>query len=63
MNEYKNIKTPTELLKYMDNIKYGFTDNEGKNYGSWNEEEFEKEVFNKWFLSSPERLIKVKHVK
>lgn len=61
MNEYQNIKTPAELLKYMDNIQYGFTDKEGKNYGSWNEEEFEKEVFNKWFLSSPERLIKVKH--
>lgn len=59
MKQYEEINTPEELLQFMDNIKYGFTDEEGKNYGSWNEEEFEDNVFTKWHVSSPERLIKV----
>lgn len=61
MKDYENIKTPQELLTYMDNINYGFTDSTGNNYGSWDEKKFEENVFKKWTLSSPERLIKVKH--
>lgn len=58
--KYEDIKKPAELLQFMDIISYGFQDDEGKKYGSWNEEEFEKEVVTKWKLSSPERLLKVK---
>ena len=54
----KEIKTPEELLKFMDIINYGFTDEENNNY---TDTEFEKNVFQKWRLSSPERLLKVKY--
>lgn len=58
--EYKDIKTPEQLLKYMnENIKYGFVDNDGKAYGSWNIQEFQEGCRTKWHLSSPERLIQV----
>lgn len=57
--EYNNIKKPSELLEFMNNIEYGFVDKDGKKYGSWNEEKFESNVTTKWFLSSPERLLKV----
>ena len=53
-----NINTPEELLKYMDNIEYGFTDKENHNYVN---NEFNENVFTKWFLSSPKRLNAVKH--
>lgn len=60
--EYKDIKTPEQLLKYMEeNIKYGFVDNTGKCYEPENREEFQNDWATKWQLSSPERLIKVKY--
>ena len=56
--EYKDIKTPEQLLKYMDeNIKYGFVDDNGKEYGPWDNQEFQESCQTKWHLSSPERLI------
>lgn len=60
--EYKDIKTPEQLLKYMiKNIKYGFVDDNGKVYGLWDNQEFQEGCQTKWHLSSPERLIKVKY--
>ena len=53
-----NVKSPQELLKFMDSINYGFTDEDNNNY---TDEAFEKNVFTKWKLSSPERLLKVKY--
>lgn len=59
--EYKYIKTPEQLLLYMnENIKYGFVDSKGKKYGPWNNEEFQYNNRIKWKLSSPKRLLKVK---
>jgi len=40
-------------------IKYGFVDESGKEYGSWNNQELQEGSRMKWHLSSPERLIKV----
>ena len=58
--EYKDIKTPEQLLKYMiENIKYGFLDDNEKVYGLWDNQEFQEGCQTKWRLSSPERLIKV----
>lgn len=58
--KYNDVKTPEQLLKYMDeNIKYGFVDDNGKEYGPWNNREFQEGCRTKWHLSSPERLIKV----
>ena len=54
----KSIKTPEELLKYMDIINYGFVD---ENNNVYQDEDFEQNVFSKWKLSSPERLLKVKY--
>ncbi len=54
----KDCKTPEELLKFMDLINYGFVDEKNIVY---QDEEFEKNVFSKWELSSPERLLKVKY--
>lgn len=59
--EYEEVKNPRELLEFMNNIEYGFVDNNGNKYGSWNEDEFEKNVLTKWRLSSPENLIKVNY--
>jgi len=50
-----NIKTPEELLKFMDTIAYGF--NDGKD--SYLNEEVNDNI-DKWHLSSPEQLLKVK---
>lgn len=55
--KYEEIKSPEKLLSFMDIIEYGFVDEDGKKYGSWNEEEFEKNVLTKWRLSSPTELI------
>jgi len=54
---FDEIKTPQELLKFMDIIEYGFVSKDGIKYGSWDEEEFEKNVITKWHLESPEKLI------
>ena len=52
-----NIKNPKELLNFMDIIKYGFTDEKNHNFY---DKDFEENI-DKWQLSSPERLLKVKH--
>lgn len=57
--EYVDIKTPEELLIFMDGIQYGFVDDAGIKYGSWDEDAFEKNVVTKWKLSCPEKLIQV----
>lgn len=58
--KFEEIKTPEQLLKYMDeNINYGFVDNDLKKYGPWDEEEFQEGCRTKWHLSSPTRLIEV----
>lgn len=56
---YEEVKSPEELLRFMDIINYGFVDSEGKKYGSFDEEEFEKNVLTKWRLSSVDSLIEV----
>ncbi len=56
-NEYNRCKTPEELMKFMDYIEYGFVDSDGKKYGSWNEENFEKNVTTKWQLSDKDLLL------
>jgi len=56
---YEDMNTPEELLQFMDAITYGFVDDEGEKYGSWDEESFEKNVVTKWKLSCPKRLMKV----
>lgn len=57
--KYENVNSPNELMSFMNSIEYGFVDSAGNKYGSWNEDEFEKNVQTKWHLSSPERLIEV----
>ncbi len=57
---YEEIKTPEELLEFMDEIEYGFQDDEVNRYGSWDENEFEESVLTKWKLSSPKRLLETK---
>ncbi len=42
-----------------ENIKYGFVDDNGKEYGLWDNQEFQEGCQTKWHLSSPQRLIKV----
>lgn len=59
--EYKDVKTPKELLTYMDIINYGFVSKEGNIYSCNNIDLFEKYVTTKWFLSDKERLLKVKY--
>lgn len=57
--KYEDVKTPEELLSFMDIIEYGYKTLDGKEFGSWNESEFEENILN-WTLSSPERLLSVK---
>ena len=52
--KYKDVKTPIQLLKYMEeNIKYGFVDDNGKQYTPINIEEFQEACKTKYKLSSP----------
>lgn len=60
--KYKDVKTPIQLLKYMEeNIKYGFVDDNGKQYTPINIEEFQEACKTKYKLSSPQRLLGVKY--
>lgn len=43
-NNFNNIKTPMELLKYMDNITYGFIGRNGKKYTDMNSTDW-----NDWY--------------
>ena len=43
-NDFNNIKTPMELLKYMDNITYGFVGRNGKKYTDMNSDDW-----NDWY--------------
>lgn len=61
MMEYELLKTPEDLLKFMDCINYGFVDADGVKYGTFDEDAFEENVLIKWKLSSPERLLDVKY--
>ena len=56
--EYKNTKTPEELMQYMDeNIKYGFVSNEGKIYDA-NSEEWQRDWETKCIVQDGDGLIK-----
>lgn len=60
--KYGKIKTPKELLEFMNqNIKYGFVDFEGKIYTPNSDKNFQYACKRKWFLSSPNRLLDVKY--
>lgn len=53
-----NINTPEELLKLMNSINYGFA---ADNNIYTVDHGFEENVFEKWRLSSPERLLEKKY--
>ena len=55
--KYEDVKTPEELLKFMDEIEYGFVTNNKRIVG--NGDEFEENILA-WTLSSPEELLKTK---
>ncbi len=60
--EYIDVKTPEQLLKYMEeNIKYGFVDYNRNVYIPRNNNKFQEACKTKWRLSSPNRLIDVKY--
>ena len=60
--KWEEVKTPKQLLQYMsENIKYGFVDNQGNIYRTQDQEYFQNMHREKWRLSSPERLRKVKY--
>lgn len=57
----KEINTPEELLKFMDqNIQYGFVNRMGEIYTA-KDPKFSTHFQEKWILSSPERLKQVKY--
>jgi len=59
--KYCDIKTPEDLLKYMnENIKYGFVDDEII-YDGKDNQKFQIGCQTKWRLSSPKRLLNVKY--
>lgn len=59
---YELIKTPEELLEYMNqNIKYGFVNSNGKIYLTLNTQELQDAYRKEWRLSSPKRLLEVKY--
>ena len=60
--KYEEVKTPEELLLYMDkNINFGFVDEDGIIYDSTDNKKLQLGYLNKWRLSSPKRLIEVKY--
>lgn len=64
-NDYNKINTPEELLDFMkNNIKYGFSDENGKVYGEWDSNsssDFQTNFSSKYRLLSPSNLIKNKY--
>ncbi len=56
--KYEDIKTPQELLKFMDIIDYGYVNKEGHKYLG-NSDEAEANILS-WTLSSPEKLLETK---
>ena len=56
--EYKNIKTPDELLKFMDtNISYGYLGNDGIIYKP-DTPNFNDYWYDKYILSTTEDILK-----
>jgi len=56
--EYKDVKTPQELLEFMDIIEYGYLAN-GNKYNYKDEDAFEAHI-DEWRLSSPQQLLENK---
>ena len=60
MEEFNKIKTPEELLKYMDNnITYGFVGRNGKKYYDMFSKEWD-DWYNEYFVQTGEELIESK---
>lgn len=55
--KYEDINTPEELLKYMDNITYGFISNEGKIYTEPDSDEYKKNWYIKGIVQDGEGVI------
>lgn len=58
-NNFNNIKTPMELLKYMDNITYGFIGRNGKKYTDMNSTDW-NDWYDECFVQSGEEVLKSK---
>ena len=59
MKEFNNIKTPKELLEYMDNITYGFIGKNGKKYLDMSSQEW-NDWHDECIVQSGEELIESK---
>lgn len=58
---YEDIKTPEELLQYMnDNFRYGFIAEDGTEYNMDDPDKFTENFTEKWRLLNPDRLRKLK---
>lgn len=55
----KDVKTPEELLKWMDCIQYGWIDKSGKVQGTGNEDD-EEDFYREYRLQSPAKLERTK---
>ena len=58
--KYEDVKTPEELLKFMDEIEYGFVTPDNKRIMG-NGDDFDKNILS-WTLSSPTKLLQTKLV-
>ena len=62
LEEYNDIKTPSELLEFMDkHIKYGIHGTDDKDYTSWDNDinsEFQKACQNRYSLCDKDRILK-----
>jgi len=56
-SDFDKLKTPSDLLKYMDNIKYGFVSKNGRKYFDQNEE-WGRDWYGKCIVQSAEGLLK-----
>lgn len=60
--KYEDIKTPEELLEFMnENIKYGFVAEDGTVYDMNDPDLMNQQFSDKWRLVNPDRLLKVKY--
>jgi hypothetical protein len=59
--EYKDVKNPEDLLKYMSgNIIYGFVDKDGNKYTDVNSEEYEDNWLKKCIVQNGDSVLKTK---
>jgi hypothetical protein len=59
--KFEDIKSPEELLVYMENIKYGYVGKNNHKIYDYDDKDFDMDFEKEYYLQTPEQLLKSKH--